>query len=224
MRPVLALIAVVVLGAAWPSSAAAEWPPLQLPPGATTLEWSRSTVAPDGVHRAVPVQGDVDAAELHRTLKVLHTRRQMLTAHQILAWTSAWTIIAAAAVGTVNRIALETGNIPRRNMEPLLGLHRGLAATAITTYWSAGVVAWTMPSPSARREHKGLSDYKSTRNTHIALSIAHNIAMGLVTVTGVLQANVLRPKEWQPLMATHTAAAVTAAGLVLGAAVVIGRL
>ncbi len=218
-RFLLVLMAVVLL----PSSALAEWPALQVPARAVSLDWDRGGIEVQPAH-AVPVEGDVDVVELHRTLKVLSTRRSMLTAHQVLAWTSAWTIIAAASVGTVNRIALETGNIPRADMEPLLGLHRSLAATAITTYWSAGVVAWTMPSPSARREHKGLSSYKSTRNTHIALSIAHNIAMGLVTVTGVLQANAIRPKDWQPLMVAHTSSAVAAAGFVLGAAFVIGRL
>lgn len=216
-----ALLCIVALVLALPSTAAADWPLLQLPDRTPTLVWSAEDPQ---VHRAVPVDGDVDAAELHRTLRILHSRRQMLTAHQVLAWTSAVSIIAAASVGTVNRIALETGNIRRERLEPLLGMHRALAGTAIATYWSAGVVAWTMPSPSARREHKGLSSSKSTRNTHIAMSIAHNICMGLVTVTGVLQANVLRPKDWQPLMATHTAAAIGAAGFVLGAAFVIGRL
>ena len=213
-------IAALSLALLLPTLAAADdWPALTLPAQQLFIEWNQAPV-----ERATPTDDTVDAEELRATLAVLHTRRQMLTAHQVLGGMSAALIIAAASVGTINRIALETGNIRRSEMEPLLGLHRGLAGAAIGTYWSAGVLAWTMPSPSGRRADKGISRSKSTRDKHIALSIAHNIAMGLVTVTGVLQANVLRPKDWQPLMVTHTVAAVASAGFVLGAAVVIGRL
>ena len=124
----------------------------------------------------------------------------------------------------INRVALQSGSIERSALEPGLGIHRGLAGTALATYWTAGVLAWTMPSPSGQRDHKAISEWKTTRDTHIVLSIIHNIAMGIVAVTGVLQANVASPEHWEPLVATHTTAGFVAAGFVMTAAVVIGRL
>lgn len=211
---------VVALALAIPTAAAAQ-ADLQLPSTSPRLDWLDDDTPSN---RAVAVDGDVGETELRRTLEILEIRRKMLTAHQILAWTAAFSIIAAEVVGMVNRVALQGGTIHRSQMEPLLGIHRGLAGVALTSYWGAGVVAWTMPSPSGRREHKGVNGWGDTRDTHIILSIIHTIAMGLVTATGILQANVLPSAHWEPLMVTHTTAAFVASGFVLSAAVVIARM
>lgn len=201
------------------------------PAPGSTLQFTLPTTTPrfawdvpDLSNDAVAVEGDVDETELRRTLRVLEIRRTMLTAHQVMAWTSAFTLIAVDVIGLVNRIALQTGSIPRRNMEPQLAVHRILVGTALTSYMGAGILAWTMPSPSGRREHKGTSQWNDSRDKHIILSIIHNIAMGVVTVTGILQANVVSPKHWEPLIFTHTSAGFVAAGFVMAAAVVIGRM
>lgn len=215
-----AWIAVLLLVLAVPTAASAQTD-LQMPSTSPRLDWLDGDTTSN---RAVAVDGEVGETELRRTLEILEIRRKMLTAHQVLAWTAAFSIIAAEVVGMINRVALQGGTIHRSKMEPLLGLHRGIAGVALTSYWGAGVVAWTMPSPSGRREHKGINHWGDTRDTHIILSIIHTISMGIVTATGILQANVLPAEHWEPLMVTHTTAGFVAAGFVLSAAVVIARM
>ncbi|MCP4868236.1 MAG: hypothetical protein GY898_05910 [Proteobacteria bacterium] len=216
----LGLVLVLAAALAVPAAASAQTE-LQLPSTDPRLDW----LDDDAVgNKAVAVDGEVGDPELRRTLQILEIRRKMLTAHQVLAWTAAFSIIAAEVVGMINRVALQGGTIHRSKMEPMLGLHRGLAGVALTSYWGAGVLAWTMPSPSARREHKGINNWGDTRDTHIILSIIHTISMGIVTATGILQANVLPAEHWEPLMVTHTTAGFVAAGFVLSAAVVIARM
>jgi hypothetical protein len=221
-----ALLAAVLAAPALASASefvAVDTPELRLPELRPTLDWQPVADVPDLRERAVVVDGEVDAATLRQTLDTLYIRRKMLTAHQVLAVTAASTIVATEIVGMINRVALQTGNIRRSELEPLLGLHRGLAATAMGTYWGAGILAWTMPSPSGRREHKGISEWKDTRDLHIILSIIHNIAMGTVIATGILQANVVSPEDWEPLIVAHNISGFVAAGFVFTAAIVIGR-
>ena len=213
--PILTLI----LALSMPSVAAAQWTPA--PP---TLEVDRRL--PD----LGPSLAPTEYPEFRETLAILHTRRQMLAAHQVLAFTSFCTIIGAEVVGLVNRVSLQGRDpdkgvgIPRSELEPSLALHRGLAGAALGTYWTAAVIGWTMPSPSGRSEHKGISPYKSTRDAHIVLSILHNIFMGLVEVTGILQANVAPAESWEPLMAVHTVSGFAAAGFLAAATITVGRL
>lgn len=198
---------------------------------ATASAWEQPTLEVD---RQLPELGpqlaQTEYPEFRETLKILHTRRQMLQAHQVLAFTSFCTIIAAEVVGVVNRVSLQGRDpanevgIPRGELEPMLGLHRGLAGVSLGTYWSAAFIAWTMPSPSTRIQDKGISEWSSTRDTHIVLSILHNIFMGMVTVTGVLQANVLPAEHWEPLVALHTVSGFAASGFLAAATITIARL
>ncbi len=172
---------------------------------------------------------ETEYPEFRQTLDTLHTRRKMLEAHQVVAFTSSVLIVAAEVVGVVNRVSLQGRDpandvgIPRSDLEPMLGLHRGLAGGAIGTYWTAAVIAWTMPSPSTRPQDKGISEWKSTRDTHIVLSILHNVFMGLVTVTGVLQANVVPAEHWEPLVALHTVSGFAASGFLAAATITVSR-
>ena len=213
--PLLCLITALLL----PSLATAQWVPLE-----PTLELDRQL--PELGPSLAPTQ----YPEFRETLRILHTRRQMLAAHQVIAFTSFSTIIAAEVVGMVNRVSLQARDpahgvgIPRSDLEPTLALHRGLAGVSMGTYWTAAVIAWSMPSPSGRSEEKGISEWKSTRDAHIVLSILHNIFMGLVEVTGILQANVLPAEAWEPVMAIHTVSGFAAAGFLAAATITIGRM
>ncbi len=215
--PILVLVAAM----ATPSVASAF--DLPLPDTQPRLAWDR---VPGAERAGEPaVDPAVTEGQLRRTLETLEIRRKMLAAHQVLAWTSAFTIIAADVIGMINRLALQTGSIPRGELEGALVAHRVLVTAASATYWTSGVLAWTMPSPTAKPQHKGVNpEWKDTRNTHIILSVIHSIAMGTVIATGILQANVVSPKAWEPLMFTHTTAGFVAAGFVLGASIVIARM
>lgn len=203
---------ILVLALLLPASASAR----ELQPG-PHLELDRAL--PDGLAT------EPAPAEFKRTLEVLHVRRQMMSAHQVLAWTAFSTIIASEVVGLVNRFSLQAGGpIKRADLEPSLALHRGLAGTAIGSYYGAGILAWSMPSPSTRLADKGISQWKSTRDTHIILSILHNVFMGMVTVTGILQANVLPAEAWEPVVSLHTVSGFATAGFVAAASIVIGKL
>jgi hypothetical protein len=208
---------VVALALALPAAASAQIE-LQLPAHEPSLDWLDDGAIGD---RAVAVDGDVGEDELRWTLERLHIRRTMLTIHQVLAWTAAFSIVTAEVFGMINRVALEEGTIHRSKMEPLLAVHRSIAAVALTSYWGAGVMAWTMPSPSGRPEHKGLNGWGTGRDPHIILSILHTVCMGIVTATGILQANILPASAWEPLVVIHTTAGFLAAGFVFSAAIVI---
>ncbi len=213
------LLLIVALSLLTPGLAAAQWSP-----PAPRLDIDRDLSGPASSLEPT------EYPEFRETLRILHTRRQMLAAHQTLAFTSFCTIIAAEVVGVVNRVSLQGRDpaagigIPRADLEPMLGLHRGLAGTAIGTYWSAAFIAWTMPSPSTRPQDKGISEWTSTRNTHIVLSILHNIFMGMVAVTGVLQSNVLPAEHWEGVVALHTVSGFAASGFLAAATITIGRL
>ena len=181
-------------------------------------------------HRATPDNpaepgGDPSAEALRDTLQRLGVRRNMLTVHQVMAWTALSSIFAAQVVGIVNRASLQSGTPRRSTLEPSLGAHRALAATAITAYYGAGLMAWASPGPGGTRKvgDKGISQWKNTRDAHIALSIGHNIAMAMTIVTGALQANAVASKNWQGLVTAHTLSAFTTVGLMIPAAVVISR-
>lgn len=223
LLPILSLIAALAA-----PSAASAWD-LPLPDSQPRLAYDLLTPV-ERAEQSSPddqpsVDGTVTEGQLRRTLETLEIRRNMLVAHQVLAWTSAFTIIAADVIGLINRIAIQTGSIHRADLEGSLAVHRVLVATASASYWTAGVLAWTMPSPTARREHKGVNpEWEDTRNTHIILSVIHAIAMGTVIATGILQANVLPPEAWEPLIFVHTSAGFVAAGFVLSASIVIARM
>ncbi|GEM_PF-2034749 len=169
--------------------------------------------------------GDPSPEALRETLERLEIRRNMLTAHQILAWTSLSTMFAAQAVGMVNRVSLQTGAPKRGQLNESLMVHRVLAATSIGTYYGAGFTAWLAPGPGGtlRAEDKGISQWDNTRDKHIALSIAHGISMGLTIATGAVMANAAAAKDWDGLVVAHTLAGFTTAGLMIPAAVVISR-
>ncbi len=169
--------------------------------------------------------GDSSPEALRETLDRLEVRRNMLTAHQVLAWTSLSTLFAAETVGMINRVSLQSGSPKRASLEPSLALHRVLAGTSISTYYAAGVMAWLAPGPGGtlRVADKGLSQWDNTRDKHIALSIAHGISMGLTIATGALMANAFAAKDWDGLVVAHTLSAFTTGFLMIPAAVIISR-
>lgn len=154
-------------------------------------------------------------------LQVLDRRRKMLAAHQVLAWTAAFTSLASVTVGTINRVALASPEIGRTELAPSLGLHRVLVGTAYGTYWAAFSLAWGMPSPSGHLVDKGVSRSRTSRDIHIVLSIVHNVTMATAFVTGLLQANVDPTSD--PLIAMHVASGVSSAALILTGAIVVAR-
>lgn len=183
-------------------------PPMELQPPA----WLQQDAAEEG-----------EATHL-RTLRALHTRRQMLQVHQVMAWTAAFSIIGAEVIGMINRTAITTGSIPRKDLEPLLVAHRAMAGTAMGTYWTAGVLAWAMPPPSGTGSDKPISKSRTSRDAHIILSIIHMIGMGLVEATGLIMANAAPAADWEALATVHTISGFVTAGFTISAAVVIARM
>jgi hypothetical protein len=166
--------------------------------------------------------------EKRKIQRSLEVRRKMVDVHQILAFAAAGLIVGAEVVGIVNSRLLEEppDGFKRAELDPTLGLHRGLAAGAMTAYWGAGIVAWTMP-PALQLNRAGEPKTKKVDSgeLHAVLSIIHGIAMGTILATGILQANVIPAGDaWAAVETTHSIAAFTAAGTVIAAAIVIGTL
>jgi hypothetical protein len=155
----------------------------------------------------------------------LKLRRKMVGFHQVFALTAAVSLVAADVVGLGNATSLARGEPERPRLEPPLAVHRILAATALTSYMAAGITAWTMP-PALRLNRASKNKKKvDSGDLHVAFSIVHGIAMATVITTGLLQANVAPAgKGWDALVATHTAAGITAAGFVIAAGITIGTL
>ena len=155
----------------------------------------------------------------------LKLRRKMVDIHQVFAITTAATLVAADIIGLGNVGALSRGTPNRKSIEVPLGVHRVLAATALTSYMAAGITAWTMP-PALRINQAQKNKKKlDSGDLHVAFSVIHGIAMATVIATGILQANVAPAGQgWDALVATHTAAGLTAAGFVVAAGITIGTL
>jgi hypothetical protein len=157
----------------------------------------------------------------------LKLRRKMVPIHQVLSFVAAGSIVAAEIVGMINAVALRTGNPTRGGLEPSLGTHRVLAGIATTTYFGAGIVAWTMPPALARKPRAVDTSVKKRVDSgklHEVLSVVHGIAMGTVVATGILQANVATGDDWEALLTAHTIAGFTAASTVIGSGIAIGTL
>lgn len=190
-----------------------------------TLDWDRPEVP---VNRHAE-EVDFDNLTIEEKRKIQHSlevRRQMVDIHTVMAFVSAGLIIGAEVVGIVNSTALEHGGILRSQLEPSLGLHRGLATGAIATYWTSGAIAWAMP-PALKLSRQGEIKPKGVDSgeLHAVLSIIHGIAMGTVIATGILQANFIPASDaWAAVESTHAIAGVTTAGTVIAAAIVIGTL
>mgnify|MGYP000344649216 CR=1 FL=1 len=200
--------------------------PVGARPDAPTTEAGSSTDAPSGVPDA-PTDGAVDelsVEERKAIQKRLQLRRKMADVHQALSIASAGLIVAADVVGLINFQAIEEGNPPYRDLKPALAIHRILAASALTTYWGSGIIAWTMP-PAYKANIASRPDLGKKKadsgDTHVALSVAHGIGMGTMMVTGLLMANAADNEAWSPLMVTHLASGLTTAALVIAGGIVI---
>ncbi len=165
-----------------------------------------------------------DAAEtdVSRVQRNVERRLKMVRAHRVLGMVSLVTMFTAQSFGLVNRIALAEG-VPRKDLQPTLMLHRVFVGSSLITYFGAGGIALGMPGPGGDRASKKLAGGpKVMRNVHVGISIAHAIALAITGTTGILQAYVARDTPaWEPLVTTHQVAASTAAGLMMGAVIII---
>ena len=191
------------------------------------FEWEQ----PQASVKAQDGEIDLDALsveERRRIQESLKVRRKMVDVHTVLAFAASGLIVATEVFGIINSTFLEQppDDFKRTELEPSLAVHRVLAGSAMTAYWSAGVVAWAMP-PALRFNKQGQDKPKGVDSgeLHAVLSIIHGIAMGTVIVTGILQANVIPASDgWGAIETTHAIAGFTASGTVLAAAIVIGTL
>lgn len=191
------------------------------------LEWDRPTASVQAQSEEIDLD-TLSIDERRKIQKSLAVRRKMVNVHTVLAFAASGLIVATEVLGIVNSRFLEEppDDFKRTELEPSLGLHRALATGAMTAYWGAGVVAWTMP-PALRFNQQGQDKPKGVDSgeLHAVLSIIHGIAMGTVIVTGILQANVIPASDaWGAVESTHAIAGFTASGTVIAAAIVIGTL
>ncbi len=166
---------------------------------------------------------DLSIEERRALQAQLKKRRKMVEIHQVFAFMTAGSIVAADVLGIINRNALLLGEPDRNQLEPSIVAHRILAGTAITSYLSAGLMAWTMPK-AYRSSVAGRVKKANSGDAHVALSVVHGIAMGTVIATGILQANAATGDAWDALVGIHGAAGLTAASAVIAAGIVIGTL
>ena len=179
----------------------------------------RSVVTTQEAEKDLSEMTPEERREIQERLKL---RRKLVDVHQVFAFVAASSITAANVFGMVNHIALEHGAPKRSELEPSLALHRVLVGAALGSYLGAGITAWTMP-PAYKRAQKAAGKGKvDSGDVHVALSVAHGIGMGLLMVTGALQANAVTGEAWDALLTTHTVAGFATAGLVFAAAIAIG--
>ena len=195
------------------------------------LQWQppapQETAAEDGAgsvdeEEEPPPMAPEEARRIQNRLKL---RRAVVKIHQPVAIAATASIVFTEVVGIINKNLIQYGNADfTSNPEPYLWIHRIGAGTALTTYLTAGILAWTMPEAyKVRRGAPTTGKRKAdSGQIHRALSFAHAAAMGTTIVTGILQANVAKNAQWEPLVTVHTVAGFTSAALVLTAAIVIG--
>lgn len=158
---------------------------------------------------------DREAAE--RLVKRLLARPKLVEGHRVLGMVAVTSMFAAQGFGIGNHIALDRG-VSREALAPTLNVHRALALTAVSTWFGAGVVAWSMPGPDGTPASKRLSPAMGRgRRAHIALSIAHGVAMAATVSLGLVSSFATRdtPHWTGTLVAHHSAAATTTTLLLL---------
>lgn len=173
----------------------------------------------DGLRAAAPPErGPAEEEHLAAQLLVkrLLARGKTVRAHRVLGVVSMTSMFAAQGFGLGNHIALSQG-VSRDALGPTLNVHRALALTAVSTYFVSGVLAWTMPGPDGTPASKRLSPRMSRgRRAHIALSVAHGIAMVATVTLGTVSSFATRDTPaWNGTIVAHHAAAATTTTLLL---------
>ena len=89
--------------------------------------------------------------------------------------------------------------------------HRIAVTTTVSTYFVAGLLAWTMPGPDgAPASRKPFPSLVGGRRVHVALSIAHGLAMAATIALGAVSSFATRDTPaWNATVTAHHVAAAT---------------
>ncbi len=149
-------------------------------------------------------------------VKRLMARGKTVRAHRAFGVVSVASMFAAQGFGIGNHIALDRG-VSRDDLGPTQNVHRALALTAVSTWFVSGMLAWTMPGPDGTLASKRLSPQMSRgRRAHIALSVAHGIAMAATVSLGMVSSFATKDTPaWNGTIVAHHAAAATTTTLLL---------
>ncbi len=175
----------------------------------------------EGLRTAAPPDPGQTAEEQRAAdalVKRLVARGKTVRAHRVLGVISATSMFAAQGFGLGNHIALGQG-VRRDALGPTQNVHRALALTGVSTYFVSGLLAWTMPGPDGTPASKRLSPQMSRgRRAHIALSVAHGLAMVATVSLGMVSSYATKdtPAWTGTIVAHHAAAATTTTLLMLG--------
>jgi hypothetical protein len=200
-RSLLLTLLVTMLAAPVPALAGPA-SPLRLPPVSTMSS---------------PLAADDDP---ERIRKLVRQRRGMMNAHQALSIALIPVLGATAAIGTINRARMDSGQPVTAEA---LALHRGFAIGSASLYTTTGVLAITAPHPlRGQMGGSGASGNRDSGRVHRALAIAHLSVFAALMVTGIIDANASLPADaYQVLNKVHLVEGWALFGLVTTSGIVI---
>jgi hypothetical protein len=184
--------------------------------GLTVAPATASAFEPTFELTGLAPESDVDP-EAAALVRRLMRRTEMVRAHRALASISLLSLFTAQGFGIFNHAALNGGELTREQLAPTLMTHRLFAATAVSTWFAAGMVAWTMPGPDGSPARRKLfPPLGSGRRVHVALSIAHGLAMAATVALGAVSSFATRDTPaWNATVTAHHVAAATTSVLIV---------
>lgn len=164
----------------------------------------------------VPVEQtevDPEAAALVRRLM---RRSELVPPHKVLGTISLVSMLVGQGVGIFNHVALSSGGLTREQATPTLMVHRLAVSTAVTSYFISGLLAWGMPGPDGTPRTKRFSSMHGGRRAHVALSIAHGLALATTVALGAVSSFATRDTAaWDATVTAHHVAAATTSLLIV---------
>ena len=168
-------------------------------------------------HPLGAVEDEPALREAEALVRRLGRRTSMVRAHRAFASIATLSLFVAQGFGMFNHIALSSGGLTREEALPTLMTHRLMATTAVSTYFVAGMLAWTMPGPDGRPPGaRRFADLRDGRRVHASLSVAHALAMAATIALGAISSFATRDTPaWNGTVIAHHVAAATTGGLLV---------
>ena len=163
-----------------------------------------------------------DDDERERLQRQVRQRRVQMNIHQTLAVILIPVLGTTAAVGTANRVGMDTGQAPPAWA---FDLHRGLAIGTTALYLTTAMMAVTAPNPmkdllDPERRSEGFDSSKF----HRVLAVIHAAFFVGLVITGVVDARAeLAPDAYSALSKIHVIEGWTVFTLVTVSGITIAR-
>lgn len=193
---------------------------LAVAPVAGASPVTRTEVSDSGMAGIDPTA--LDDEDRRRLQQQVRQRRVQMNIHQTLAMILIPVLGTTAAVGTINRVGMDTGQAPPAWA---FDLHRGLAIGTTALYLSTAMFAVTAPNPMRHLlDPAGRGKGFDSSKFHRVLAVIHAAFFVGLVITGIVDARAqLSPEAYSALSKLHVIEGWTVFTLVTVSGITIAR-